>query len=559
MKPHLHTTAFDKQSARTVDEQGFLHVADCNISKATVNPYWGAEIPDYQQLGLDPQKTYYLFRDPKELAKAADTFNNLPLMDNHVEVSAFDLENPDIASRVVGSTGTDAKFQDPYLVNDLVVWKASAIQGVMTKEQTQLSCAYRYDLDMTPGTYQGQHYDGRMMNIRGNHVALVDEGRAGPDVTVKDRKSQSLAERVRAAMAKDDGIGKIKQVLSKGGAKDADPDLIDGLIDQLTQLKATITEKLKPSASDADGKVLDDCTSAIDLAVHHLLDFKEDADEASKDVMSKDANPDGVNQYTGGLSAKAAEHTAKAAGHEKRVSELTQKARTGGISKEELGKLNAHRAAASAHREAAGNYRYAANNPKEGKGQSEQQHYLKGWSEAANRASKMAGDSSIATDKIAHVPGHKDSSGKAAPWVIKSETTGKVLWSGASKADAVKNLARIEGHKQHANDRKERNMSGINTDVSPYAKVRGAFAKDIAERKDVSKQAGITQHGNVEFADPKNKKYPIDTPEHVRAALSYWGRAKNRNEYSKEDQDTITKRITAAAKRMKIGEYAESK
>jgi hypothetical protein len=36
--------AFDKQSARTVDAQGFLHVAGCNISKGIVNPYLGAEI-----------------------------------------------------------------------------------------------------------------------------------------------------------------------------------------------------------------------------------------------------------------------------------------------------------------------------------------------------------------------------------------------------------------------------------------------------------------------------------------------------------------------------------
>jgi hypothetical protein len=39
---------------------------------------------------------------------------------------------------------------------------------------------------MTPGTYKGQPYDGRMTDIVGNHIALVEEGRAGADVHVND-------------------------------------------------------------------------------------------------------------------------------------------------------------------------------------------------------------------------------------------------------------------------------------------------------------------------------------------------------------------------------------
>lgn len=188
--------AMDRSSARTVDEQGFLHVEGCNISKACVSPYWGSEIPDHEELGMDPNKTYYLFRDPVELEKAAATFNNLPLMDFHVEVSAEELEDANVRGKIVGSTGTNAVFVEPYLQNTLVIWTAGAIHGVMSKEQTELSCAYRYELDMTPGEYNGTKYDARMKNIRGNHVALVDEGRAGPDVVVKDRKSDKLRVKV---------------------------------------------------------------------------------------------------------------------------------------------------------------------------------------------------------------------------------------------------------------------------------------------------------------------------------------------------------------------------
>jgi len=40
----------------------------------------------------------------------------------------------------------------------------------------------------------------------------------------------------------------------------------------------------------------------------------------------------------------------------------------------------------------------------------------------------------------------------------------------------------------------------------------------IGRRDDVNPTEGEREHGDVAFADPTNKKYPIDTPGHVRAA-----------------------------------------
>ena len=499
--------AFDKASTkRRIDAQGFLHVEDCNISKAVVNSYSGKEIPDFVSLGLDPNKVYKIYRDPKELAKAADSFNNLPLMDKHIEVSDLDLENPKVKDHLVGSTGTDAKFKAPYLVNSLVVYTRGAIDGVESKDQSELSCAYRYKIDMTPGTVDGENYDGRMTNIAGNHVAIVVEGRAGADVMVADSAEQIKLENRRAMCVKlkqafdenPEGVnqysgasaGKASAKAIKSGGKEdhfnageqhleagkqankegrhADAmyhmkmatghfkaaqgrsikfgrnfgDLpkmskahdsasqVNPYIDQLTKLKAEINEKLKAKVNETNREVLDDCTSALDLAVHHLLDFEEAGD------MTGDS-----------LSVKL--------------------------------------------RRALG----------------------------------------YAQDTIVHVPGHKDSKGKAAPWAVKSESTGKVISSSPTKEGAVSNLRNIEGHK----------------------------ANDVAKREDVSPKSGITKYGEVAYADKKNKRYPIDTEAHVRAALSYWGQAKNRNEYSKEDQQTITSNIESAKKKFKIGENEHRK
>src|ERR1019366_8650957 len=116
------TLAFDR-SERFKDGDGNLHVATTNISKATVNGYRGSEIPDYEMLGLEPDRVYQLLRDPEELAKAAPTFNNLRLLSKHVAVSADDPKE----NLVAGSTGTDARYEAPYLKKPLVAWRAEAM------------------------------------------------------------------------------------------------------------------------------------------------------------------------------------------------------------------------------------------------------------------------------------------------------------------------------------------------------------------------------------------------------------------------------------------------
>ena len=51
--------------------------------------------------------------------------------------------------------------------------------------------------------------------------------------------------------------------------------------------------------------------------------------------------------------------------------------------------------------------------------------------------------------------------------------------------------------------------------------------------------------GDVAFADPVNNKYPIDTPDHVRAAWSYINHKDNAAKYDKEDVATIKNRMPA--------------
>lgn len=175
--------AFDRGTLRTYDLDGRMHVESCNISKSVVNPYFGREIPGWQALGLDPNRTYKLYRDPAELAKAAPTFANLQLLDLHTPVSASDPK----MDRTAGCLGSDVRFEAPHLKASIAVWTKAAIDAIRSRQKAELSASYRYRADMTPGvTPQGVAYDGVMRDIIGNHVALVKEGRAGSDVCVSD-------------------------------------------------------------------------------------------------------------------------------------------------------------------------------------------------------------------------------------------------------------------------------------------------------------------------------------------------------------------------------------
>ena len=186
--------AYDRAPVRAFDVDGRLHVRVANLSIAAVNGYVGREIPQFERLGLSPGRMYQLLRDPDELAAAARSFNNVPLLSRHAETSA---DEPH-ADLVVGSTGTDAAFTAPFLQNSLVIWDAGAIAGIETEAQRELSCGYRYSPDFSSsGTFEGQRYDGVMRKICGNHLALVVEGRAGPQVVVGDNgpRRPSRAER----------------------------------------------------------------------------------------------------------------------------------------------------------------------------------------------------------------------------------------------------------------------------------------------------------------------------------------------------------------------------
>ena len=176
------TVSFDSKSKRSFDINGFMHVELSNLTKESVDPYYGYEIVNSEALGFEPEKIYFGYRKCEELAKAAQSFNGLPLMREHHFDSA---EKPQREHRV-GSVGTNCVYNAPYLQASLTITDGEAIRKIESGERMELSCSYFYKTIVEKGEFNGQPYDFIMTDIQGNHVALVEEGRAGADVRVAD-------------------------------------------------------------------------------------------------------------------------------------------------------------------------------------------------------------------------------------------------------------------------------------------------------------------------------------------------------------------------------------
>jgi hypothetical protein len=78
------------------------------------------------------------------------------------------------------------------------------------------------------------------------------------------------------------------------------------------------------------------------------------------------------------------------------------------------------------------------------------------------------------------------------------------------------------------------------------------MSKRIHRRRDSNPAEGRRKYGDTLFADPTNKKYPIDTPGRIKAAWAYIHQPSNAAKYTAPERRLIEGRIRAAAKRRRV-------
>lgn len=214
------------------------------------------------------------------------------------------------------------------LLADLMITDEIAI-GLVKNGLREVSCGYEADYEQT------EKGKGKQLNIIGNHLALVESGRAGPQYKINDHKGEedmNLKDRIKQIFGKaqDDALALVdaesKKTTDKTKTKDEDKeekkestDAYDELVKMVDALGAKIEklmgakdqaegeqeEKMKDGdeeeekksedkeENEAEGEILER-VKALEAAVEKLLskagDEEEEESEDEEEEKSKDSD-----------------------------------------------------------------------------------------------------------------------------------------------------------------------------------------------------------------------------------------------------------------------------
>ena len=196
------------------EPEGYLLCLNVPVARTGAQEYLPGE------LGLPPPCGPGLVsvrRPPEEVFSPATiaSFEGMPVTDDHppegVDISNIRAFQKGHAHNVRRGTGGEADL----LLADLIITDPVLIGEILNGGKREISCGYTYDLCEENGQYIQRQ-------IRGNHVAVVDAGRAGHRVCIKDRKPErrthimkkSLS-KILARMAKDGDVETVAEILEE--------------------------------------------------------------------------------------------------------------------------------------------------------------------------------------------------------------------------------------------------------------------------------------------------------------------------------------------------------
>ena len=176
-------------------DEGFLICRNVPIARTGTQEYLASEI------GLDGDKVIKVIRPEEEVFSDATiaSFEGKPVTDDHpselVDTQTATIYGKGHAQNVRRGAG---EWKD-YLVGDLFIQDESLIEKIQHHGKREVSCGYTVDYDDNgDGTFTQR-------NIRGNHIAIVDEGRAGHKAAIMDsnkKVTEVIEERTEKKMSK---------------------------------------------------------------------------------------------------------------------------------------------------------------------------------------------------------------------------------------------------------------------------------------------------------------------------------------------------------------------
>lgn len=175
----------DRQSytitRREWTDQGYLRVPG-RVARTGVQHYLASEL---QLTDRKPDEIVGVYRPPAEVF-SADSLSSYEDVDVTLDHPPNLVDAASYKQHAVGHTTDAARQEDNHVVVDLIIKDQDAIKAVESGKAS-LSAGYEAVYEYAPGkTEDGQPYEFIQKDIRINHVALVDKGRAGNEARLLD-------------------------------------------------------------------------------------------------------------------------------------------------------------------------------------------------------------------------------------------------------------------------------------------------------------------------------------------------------------------------------------
>jgi hypothetical protein len=258
---------------RTKTPEGYLIALNCPLARTGIYEYLGSEI------GLDNNDIVRVYRPEEEVFSKASiaSFNGKPITNEHPSTWVEVNNNSIYEKGTVINARRGMGGESDLLLGDLIIKDPILIEEIENDVKKEISCGYDCDyVDNGDGTYSQK-------NIRGNHVAVVEKGRAGDRVAIKDSEikkgEKNMPSKIKLPTKKHSRVTDILASIGlKHFATDADPEEIMDAVDAMAEEKGTAKEEDKKSKDEE-------------------IEKKEESKE-EKDKKSKDEEP-GVTQKVG--------------------------------------------------------------------------------------------------------------------------------------------------------------------------------------------------------------------------------------------------------------------
>ena len=194
--------------------------------------------------------------------ESMDTLGGVPLTNRHPTEL---LNSKNTKHYAVGFTSDKVQQNDIYLDTIATITDQDLIDEIEKGGLREVSCGYECELEESPGEFDGQAYDVIQRNIKYNHLAVVDKGRAGPQVRLKLDSSDAILEnQCNNDKLKDDQIEnqKVKggktmtKVMVNGVEYEASEPLAGAIVAALEKAKSEVAQS-EQASQDAQKQMTD--------------------------------------------------------------------------------------------------------------------------------------------------------------------------------------------------------------------------------------------------------------------------------------------------------------